>query len=101
MNPEIGKIKLRGKFSAIDTNENHKDMDYASVAVNIHAPSLHTIDGRSFAMELDVINTLVRGEEERNEFAVLSLLFESTPEPTPFFDNLTTQNWNSLSLDLR
>lgn len=92
---------MRGKFSAIDTNENHKDMDYASVAVNIHAPSLHTIDGKTYPMELDVINTLVRGEEERNEFAVLSLLFESTSEPTPFFDNLSPSNWNNLSLDLR
>jgi len=62
-------------------------MDYASVILDAYSPSLHSIDGKKYDLELDVVHNLVSGEEQSNTLAVLSLLFKSTTEPTPFFDN--------------
>lgn len=86
-------MKAPGKFSAIDLEENDsKDMDYASVIINAHSPSLHTIDGKQYDLELDIVHTLVRGEQAGNTLAVVSLLFESTKDATPFFDKFSPKN---------
>lgn len=94
-------MKAKGKFTALDLDkEDSKEIDYASVIVNAHSPSLHSIDGQKFDLELDVVHNLVSGEESANTLAVVSLLFKSTTEPTPFFDQFSPKTEGKFSMNL-
>jgi carbonic anhydrase len=94
-------VKAKGKFSALDMDKaDLKDMDYASVILNVHTPSLHTIDGKGYDLELDVVHTLVNGEESANTLAVVSFLFESTKDATPFFDKFNPELKGQFEMNL-
>lgn len=67
----------------------------------MHSPSLHTIDGEQFELEMDIVHTLVKGEQNHNQLAVVSLLFESTSEETPFFEKFNPKERDQFEFTLK
>ena len=69
--------------------------------MTVRSPSLHNIDGKSYPLEIDVVHTLVKGEQDKNELAVVTLLFEATQEETPFFENFNPKNKDDFEISLK
>jgi carbonic anhydrase len=67
-------------------------LHYASFTLNVHTPSIHSYDEQNYDLELHIVHKLITGEEESRSYAIVSLLFKSTEEETPFFSNWNPSN---------
>lgn len=74
-----------------DDDENVYGLD----EVVLRTPSEHTLKGKRFPLEVQLVHSAIHGDLKRN--AIYSILYEESPgESLPFFNNIDIMNLPSI-----